>query len=325
MRSQWESMGIPRGADGRDYDSETAMLVNANIQQALKALSSVESDSAVLAKFGNLSAYTLEVSSSSLTTTSSNAETQTQALIVQCLQYTKELLIVMLKTMVPNEDVVQVSSADYSYEAKHVHTHQITGSFSSNLGVLLLIPDDVLSSQTSYNEDSAFQLMIVDKTNQLNFGNSGSSNLDIRTSTVALSFHDTDGNSLSMTNLADEVIMYLFEDSETPYTINETGLQYSSGYDPLSNIKYSSKSIDPGETWSTSLNVLYETGVGYHCQVRANFTSSTARVQASLYKNSIKYTPSSGYVYARPLTITKEMMDNPQHDHLDYTFFIPPK
>ncbi|XP_060598141.1 polycystin-1-like isoform X3 [Ruditapes philippinarum] len=313
---------VSRGDDQRDYDSNTLIKANANMQQALKSLSTVTSDSATLAKFGSLSDYVLQVSSSVQTTSYSSDEAQTQALIIKSMKSSTQLLILPLLAQVADENPIQKVTTDYEVMARHVSTDKITQNHNSNLGTSIQFPSDILTSR--YTEPSVFQIVYISKIIQYNFGFSNL--LPKNTLSLTTSFYKPSGDSVTVDNLSsgNEVIMYMFKNNVTSYPINDTAFHYSSGYDPLLHMNYSSRTLSPDASFAVNVNMPTEAGVGIHIQLRGNFTRASAKLFATLYKNDIKFSETDSNTNKRPKTIDKAMMDDLKHDHTAYTFFISP-
>ena len=315
---------VSKGADQRDYDSNTFIKANANIQQALKSLSTVKSDPVTLARFGTLSDFVLQVSSRVQATSYSSDTEQTQDLIIKSMKSSVNLLMLPLLTQVANEEPLQTVTSEYEVMAKHASTDKISQNHRSNLGTSIYIPGDILSSR--YNEPSVFQIVYISKIIQYNFGFSNL--LPKNTLSLTTSFYKPSGDPVTVNNLAegDEVIMYLFKSGVTVYPINETAFHLSSpGYNPQLLMNYTGKSLSANSDVEFGIDLPSEDGVSVQIQIRANITSSNAKLLATLYKNDVPFTTASSDASKRPKTINKAMMNDPVHDHRDYTIYISPR
>lgn len=321
LAEEMESIVI-KGDDQTDFEPDNLLNAVNKVQEALRLGTTYESDAATLRRFGNLDDYILDVSKNvNLLSLSTNA------MIIKTTEYSTQLMLVPLKAQLADEEPVQKTMGDGSVTVgMHVSVDNIAEQFEET-GIKLLVPSSILS-QVSYSKDSVFQLMLVSNTNPYDFGFSNT--LPLNTKTLSTSFYDTSGESLSVSNLADSesVQMYFFHESVTPYVINASGLEYSDDYNPLvNNFDYTKSSVLEADTeFEAAIPLPSEIGLALHIQLRVNYTSgqSSATLKAKLYKNGAAYSDTDGNLYARPLTITKAIIDDPQYDHKAYTFYIPP-
>lgn len=314
---------VVKGDDQRYYDPSTLISTVALMQETLQAPSTVTSDADVCTKFGDFEDYVLAVSTAIDSDTYSSEELRKQAMIEKSMDYNVILMMIPLMAQLADENAIEIIMPDSVVYAKHVSVDKITREYNA-LGTNVMISDNVLS-QTTYSEESVFQLISVSIVNPYDFGSSGS--MPLNTKTLSTSFHSIDGDYLAIDSLAedDEVVMYMFASNVTQYAINNTGLVDSTDYDPFMNMNYTSKVLEGGKEYDVALTMPNETGVAVHFQMRVNFTSTDSILKATLYKNDIAYTTSSANMYSHPLTLTKAMMDDEYLDHRNYTFYIPPE
>lgn len=321
LAEKMESMVI-KGYDQTDFEPDNLLNALSKIHEALKYTSTYESDAATLAKFGNLDDYILDVSKSvNLQSLSTNA------MIIKTMEYRTQLMLVPLKAQLADEDPIEKTMSDGSVEVgMHVSVDNIEGEFN-NSGIKVMIPSTILSN-AGYTKESVFQLISVANANPYDFGYGNV--LPLNTKTLSTSFYDTSGSSVPVANLpnGENLQMYMFHESVTPYTINSSGLVYSDDYNPLvNNFDYTKSSVLEANTeFEAAIPLPGVTGAAVNIQIRVNYTSaqSSASLKAVLYKNGVAYADTDPNVYARPLSITKAVIDDPKYDHRAYTFYIPP-
>lgn len=314
---------VIKGHDQTDFEPDNLLNAVSKIQEALRYTSVYQSDAATLRKFGSLDDYILDVSKSLVLQTLS-----TNAMIIKTVEYSTQLMLVPLKAQLADEDPVEKQMADGSKSiGMHISVDNIAGEFDQS-GIRVIIPSTLIS-HTSYSKDSVFQLMSFSNSNPYDFGYG--SELPLNTKTLSTSFYDTSGSSLSVSNLpaGENIQMYMFHESVTPYAINSTGLVNSDDYNPLvNNFDYTKSSVLEADTeFEAAIPILSVTGAAVNIQIRVNYTSSqsSASLKATLYKNGRAYSSSDANIYARPLTITKALIDDPKYDHRAYTFYVPPR
>ena len=314
---------VIKGHDQSDFEPDNLLNAVNKVQEALRSTSTTQSDPVTLLRFGDLNDYILDVSKSV------NVQSiSTDAMIIKTVEYSTQLMLVPLKTQLANEEPVVKQMSDGSVTiGMHVSLDNIKNQFDES-GIKVIIPSTVLT-HTSYSKDSVFQLISASISNPYDFGYSNV--LPLNTKTLSTSFYDTSGSSLSVSNLPDgeNIQMYMFQDSVTPYTINSSGLIYSDDYNPLvNNFDYTKSSVLEEDTeFEAAIPLPSVVGVAVNIQIRVNYTSSqsSASLKATLYKNGQAYTDTDPNEFARPLTITKAIIDDQKYDHRAYTFYVSPR
>ncbi|KAH3864153.1 hypothetical protein DPMN_027168 [Dreissena polymorpha] len=273
---------VKKGHDQTDYEPDKLLNTITNIQRALQLTTTNISDIGTLAMFGDLKKYQLEVSSGVAVKVYGNLEEQIKSMIIKTVEYTNQLMIVPLRSLLADEEPIQIKLSDGSVTmGMHVSVNKLQEDFQV-AGVKLDVPPSVVA-YTSYSQSSIFELFTASTINPYNFGLDTS---DLNTNTLSIGFYSIDGSTVKVANLPDSsaITMYLFDRDSTPYVINSSGLVYSNRYDPLGNMSYStsSKPLKGNTNYQTStLTLPSASGESLHVQIRVNFTDSVRRTNCN--------------------------------------------
>ena len=270
--------------------------------------------------------YVPKISSIVTTASSLSDQAHKQNIITNAYDKSEQIVTVLLQNRILGQDPVTIELSGIKVRGSRVMADTVGTDYQAS-GLGIQVQGNMLDGiYGSTNE--VLQVIMGNTENPFTW--SYTNDVQIDSQIMGMSFKQTDGSDISVSNLASdrEVKFYLPDSSITGYTINSSGIAYSAGYDPSAGITLTTyeglaaegkKKIDIDTSEGSS-------GLSLHIQLRITSIPDSSLPSSTTPTGQINFYLGKGYEasassYEQKLEVSETNMVSGV-DHTTYTMFL---